>query len=111
MVRVEADAERNLLKLRFAQRVTAAAMGAALERMRASVAELAPGFRLLTDLTPLESMDPDCAPLIEQAMELCDARGVSRIIRIIPDPQKDIGFSIMSLFHYRRRVPTVTCRS
>ena len=30
-------------------------------------------------------------------------------LRIIPDPHKDIGFKILSLFHYRRRVRIVTC--
>jgi hypothetical protein len=33
------------------------------------------------------------------------------VVRVIPDPQKDIGMQIMSLFHYDRRVRIVTCES
>jgi hypothetical protein len=32
-------------------------------------------------------------------------------VRIITDPRQDIGLNIMSLFHYRRRIPIVTCQS
>jgi hypothetical protein len=34
---------------------------------------------------------------------------VEAVVRVIPDPQKDIGLNILSLFHYRRRVRIVTC--
>jgi hypothetical protein len=33
------------------------------------------------------------------------------VVRVIPDPQKDIGLNILSLFHYRRRVRIVTCKT
>jgi hypothetical protein len=33
------------------------------------------------------------------------------VVRIIPDPRKDIGLSIMSVFHYRRGVRIVTCET
>lgn len=111
MIKVEADIERKLLKFRFGGRVTVDEMRAALERTRVVIKDLAPGFRLLSDLTRLESMEPGCATIIEQTMEVCDQAGVAKIVRVIPDPQKDIGLSIMSLFHYRRRVPTATCET
>jgi hypothetical protein len=33
------------------------------------------------------------------------------VVRVIPNPQKDIGLNILSLFHYRRRVRIVTCET
>jgi hypothetical protein len=33
------------------------------------------------------------------------------VVRVIPDPQKDIGLNILSLFHYRKRVRIVTCET
>jgi hypothetical protein len=33
---------------------------------------------------------------------------VSKVIRIIPDPRKDIGLRILSLFHYDRGVRILT---
>jgi hypothetical protein len=41
-------------------------------------------------------------------MELFHGHGVKLIVRIIPDPKRDIGFNIMSLFHYPRTVHIVT---
>ena len=37
--------------------------------------------------------------------------GVAEVVRVIPDPQKDIGLNILSVFHYSRRVRIVTCES
>jgi len=44
-------------------------------------------------------------------MDLCNKKGVETVVRVIPDPHKDIGLNIMSLFHYRRRVRVVTCQT
>jgi hypothetical protein len=39
------------------------------------------------------------------------ARGVKLIIRVIPDPSKDIGFGILSRFHYPNKPRTVICET
>ena len=70
--------------------------------------DMPPGFRLLADLSGLQSMDLACAPFIAKVMDRCNERGVKKVIRIIPDPRKDIGFSIMSVFHYDRHVRILT---
>jgi hypothetical protein len=44
-------------------------------------------------------------------MDLCNKHGIEMVVRVIPDPQKDIGLNILSLFHYRRRVRIVTCKT
>jgi hypothetical protein len=31
------------------------------------------------------------------------------VVRVIPDPRKDIGLNMLSLFHYRRGIRIVTC--
>jgi hypothetical protein len=36
---------------------------------------------------------------------------VVRVLRIIPDPSKDIGFTLLSHTHYRGKVPFVTLTS
>ncbi len=68
-----------------------------------ALAKMQPGFRVLTDLSGLASMDIACAEAIRQIMDLCRDNGVAEIVRIIPDPQKDIGFQLMSHFHYAER--------
>jgi len=44
-------------------------------------------------------------------MDLLNKQGVSTVVRVIPDPRKDIGFNILSLFHYRPDVQIVTCET
>jgi len=73
--------------------------------------ELPAGFTLLTDLSHLGSMDPACGAEIVKVMEMSEQKGISTVVRVIPDPQKDIGFNILSAFHYSRQVQVFTCTS
>lgn len=109
MFQVECDKSKNLLRNVFSQRVTPEETAGWRERFGQLVASLKPGFRLLTDLSALDFMDIACARDIEWAMDVCNKAGISKVVRVIPDPQKDIGLSIMSLFHYRRGIPIITC--
>ena len=54
-------------------------------------------------------MDVACVPHIEKIMELCDEKKVSAVVRVIPDPKRDIGLQIMSHFHYGADVRIMTC--
>ena len=75
------------------------------------ISNMRPGFRVLVDMTGLERMDPAGAPYIGTIMDLCLAKHVERVVRVIPDPNKDIGFNIMSYFHYGSSVRVVTCEN
>ena len=44
-------------------------------------------------------------------MELYRSRGVARVVRIIPDPGKDIGLGILSIFHYPHGLQIITCEN
>ncbi len=111
MFTIKADKAKNLLVMTFSQHVVAGELKRHEEKLKALVADLPAGFRLLSDLSGLESMDPACLPYIKTNMDLINKRGVTKVIRVIPDPHQDIGFNILSLFHYRRGIPIVTCAS
>jgi len=68
------------------------------DELKGLLAELSPGFRLLVDLTSLESMDLACAGQIGELMQLVDQGGVGMVVRVIPDPKKDIGMKILRFF-------------
>lgn len=74
-------------------------------------AQLRKGFILVTDLTLLEQMELNACPYIEKAMDVLNTAGVSKVVRIIPDQGKDIGLTIMSLFHYSSRVAVHTFKT
>src|SRR4051812_27303962 len=99
MIDIEADSERNLVTIRYRDVVTVEDAAAGLGRARLAIDSMQPGFGLLADFTPLVSMDPDCAPSIRATMDYANTRGVAAVVRVIPDPQRDIGMQIMSRFH------------
>jgi hypothetical protein len=92
----------------FGDRVDAAEMKSCLEKIRIILVDINPGFRLLTDLTSLESMDADCSTDIGEMMSLCDAKGISAVLTVVPHPKKDIGFALMEPFHYGKHVEMTT---
>ena len=108
MFAAELDKPQRLLKLRYADQVNPEEMIRCVEHVTTLVAEIEPGFRVLTDLTNLGSMDAACAPHIAAMMDLLREHGVEVAIRIGPDPHKDIGLNILSFFHYGSKVRTET---
>ncbi len=111
MVAVEVDQPKNLLVVRYRGLIGSGEMQRGLDQIQAELVKFESGFRVLADLTGLESMDVACAPLIEKAMDLCNEKGASIVVRVIPDPHRDIGLQIMSYFHYRGDVRIITCQT
>ena len=110
MIKFEIDQPRNRLVIRYHGSVVPKETEEGLEQLRSGLAQLQTPFRLLVDLTDLASMDVKCAPFVEKAMDLCNAKGASMVVRVIPDPHRDIGMTIMSIFHYRD-VQIITCQT
>jgi hypothetical protein len=105
------DASRQLLEIGFSERVDLAQARDCATQIRALLKSAAPGFCLLNDLTDLQEMETACGPVIDGMMDALNERGISKVIRVIPEPAKDIGFGIMSLFHYARNVRVITCET
>jgi anti-anti-sigma regulatory factor len=108
MFYVTADKSKQLVTMTFSRQVDMDEMKSCLDQTECSLAEMEPGFQLLTDLSNLESMDSPCTAYIGQIMDLCNTRGVSAVFRVIPDPKTDLGYTLMSLFHYSQDVRTMT---
>ena len=75
------------------------------------LAGLKPGFHYLADFSRLKSMTLECAPEMGQTMELIGRAGVGMVVRVIPDPSKDIGMNILTIFHYPQQLQVVTCQN
>src|SRR6267378_2538901 len=105
------DKAKNLLRMSFCGHVTADEAKQGTDQLIGLLVETKAGFRLLTDLTGLETMDRACVPFIRDSMDLLNKKGVTMVVRVIPDPHKDIGFTILSLFHYRQDIQIVTCQT
>ena len=111
MITFEVDEPKSLLAIRYRGVVRSEETEKGLEQIRNGLAKLQSGFRLLADLSELQSMDVGCAPFIEKAMDMCNEKGASMVVRVIPDPHRDIGLQIMSIFHYGGGVQILTCQT
>ncbi len=108
---IQVDISRNLMEVRYRGCVTAAEVKAVSEKVMDLLPQMRKGFTFLADLSSLESMELDCAPDITRIMDACNAAGIGTVVRIIPDPRKDIGLNILSIIHYGRGVHVLTCQN
>ena len=108
MILSNVNAGDQTLTMNYCQHVVAADMAPCLHTVRELLNCLEPDFLLLTDLTGLEFMEAACGPHLGTVMDLCRAKGVREVVRVIPNPQKDIGFALIALFHHRQDLHTRT---
>jgi anti-anti-sigma regulatory factor len=107
---VSTDVAKNRATVRLRGDIDLACMKACVDLI-ATQPVLAKGFTVLTDLSGLNSMDRSCVPELERMMDLIRKSGAGTVVRVIPDQAKDIGFNILSLFHYRNKVHVQTFQS
>jgi hypothetical protein len=105
---VETDTTKQLLVLSIAGTVTAEESKETVVRVRERLNEMEPGFIALIDFRWLESMTSAAAPFVAEIMNAFAARKVSAVVRVMPDPHKDIGLNILSKFHYGPEVRLMT---
>jgi len=102
---------KELLFLSYIEHVTVTDLRRGHDELLALLAELPAGFKMLVDLSLLESMDLGCVEELGKMMERLDQHGMKQVVRVIPDPSKDIGFKILEAFHYPHRPRTVNCQT
>ena len=107
----EFDSTHNIMRTHFRNRLTSEELEERLDCIDCLMTALRPGFTVVTDMSELNSMDLECAPHLARILDLERVHGVSKVIRIIPDPAKDIGINILSIIHFRGKVPTMTCKT
>ena len=111
MIKVRYDRERKTVIVEFEGNVDAEQA----RRFFVDLENIRPksenGFKLLTDFSLVDAMEFSVKSEIEKAMDLFNAQGVTEIIRVIPDPNMDIGFNLMSASHYSKQIKVHTLRS
>ncbi|MFH1767652.1 MAG: GGDEF domain-containing protein [Candidatus Omnitrophota bacterium] len=108
MFSIKIDKQHNLLTLTFRGNFDAEQGQLLCKRLKQELPKLKKGFSILTDLSELDNMELESAEFIRETMIICNTHGVSRISRVIPAPEKDIGLNIMSAFHYSKKVKIQT---
>jgi len=108
MYAVELDRSKRLLVISATQIVTAHEANMVAQRIRELSQDIEPGFHVLADFRWLESMDSAAAAHIARIMDVLTEKNVASVTRVMPDPHKDIGLNILSLFHYGTNVKIAT---
>ena len=108
---IRADVAGNLIRIAYVGHVTEAGMEKCVEAFKALLPSMRSSFTVLADFTRMESMDLDCVTGLAKIMDACHGHGVGTVVRIVPDPSKDIGLKILGIVHYRGAVRVVTCNS
>ncbi len=111
MLLVTSNKSRQLLYAHFIGPVRAEEFAAGRADLAVQLAGMSPGFHYLADFTHLESMELDCTVEIGRVMEMIAAAGVGLVVRVIPDPSKDIGMNILTIFHYPPGLRVITCQN
>jgi hypothetical protein len=102
---------KGLLHVSYIGNVGAEELRRGHDDMVALLVELPAGFKMLVDLGRLEVMDINCIEELGKMMELLDQHGLEQVVRVIPDPTKDIGFNILARFHYHNNPRITTCET
>jgi anti-anti-sigma regulatory factor len=108
MYSVEADKSKRLVVISAVGQVTREEAKQAAQRTRDILKDFAPGFRVLTDFRWLQSMDTAAARHVAEIMDALTEKQVASVIRVMPDPHKDIGLNILSQFHYGPEIQITT---
>lgn len=106
---VSINTSANQLRVRLSGAIDAKCMKACVDEVALHLPKLHASFKSFTDLSGIQSMDTTCIPDVERLMDLCREKGVGTVVRLIPKRSKDVGFNILSFFHYPRKVHIVTC--
>lgn len=102
------DSTANLLRIRLRDTIDARNMQACVDEIEKGLHALHPHFKVLTDLSGIQNMDTACIPKVKRMMDLCRTKGVQTVVRVIPNRSKDVGFNILSFFHYPQKVQILT---
>ena len=108
MIKTTYDQKRNTVVLEFWGKIDAAEAQQLLTDVQKTIPQDRKDFKVLTDLSGVEALDPAITAWIKKLMDFLNERGVAEVIRVIPDPAQDIGLNILSLFHYSKKVQFAT---
>jgi len=111
MIKVDYDCDRWAIIVEFHDDVDAAQADKLVLDLEKVLPRGQKDFKLLADYSAVGAMEPEVENAIKRSMDLFNARGVTEVFRVLPDPDMDIGFRVMSLEHYSKRVRIHTVRS
>ncbi len=110
-IETRVEGSGRILRVSYHGIIDAARMRDHFEKLATLSSELETGFVLATDLSEVELIRSECLPMLRDVMAILREAGVRIVVRLIPRPECDIGFTILSRFHYPSDLHCVTCET
>lgn len=111
MIHVSYDREHKTIVIEFEGNIDGAQARQSSLDLERVVPERRTEFRLLADLTAVQTMELEVEDELKKAMGLFNAHGITEVLRVLPDPDMEVGFNIMSRTYYGKAVKVLTFRS
>ena len=111
MIKTDYDAEHNALVLELDGNIGAAQAGRSFSELEKLLPEGKTGFKLLIDLTAVDTLDPEVEGEMEKAMDFFNTHGIAEILRVLPDPDAKFGFDMISKSHFSKSVQIHTLKT
>jgi anti-anti-sigma regulatory factor len=111
MIKVDYDCGKNLVIIELSGDVDAAQARLTLLELERDLENVEKGFRVLVDFAAVETMEPEVEGVVLKAMDFLNAKGIEEIVRVLPDPEMELGFRLMSFFHYSPQVRVLAART
>ena len=94
------DPDGNLVIVHFSDTVDQSQSEDCCRLVKSFISKAKPGFTGITDLGLLKHMDFECTPHVSEIMDLFNEALVAKAYHVTPNKEIDIGWNIMSKFHY-----------
>jgi hypothetical protein len=111
MFSIKFDKRNNLLNLEFRSNFDEQQGEILCAHLKKELLQAKKGFIVFSDLSRVDYFNDASSKYIQRMMVICNEHGVSKIFRVVPQKSKDIGFNIMSIFHYSKSVKIYTYNS
>lgn len=104
MIKISYEENLNAVIIKYSGKVDGQEMEKLLPTLRTLAASFKENFKVLADFWELEAISQDVREPLKKIMDFLNEKGVNEVLRIVPDSANDIGFNIMSAFHYSKDV-------
>ena len=111
MVKIILKKNKNVIICVMKNSVSEAQVLSGFKKLKVEMEKLKPGFKFLVDYSLVTGFKPGVEAVVINAMKVTNGMGVGEIIRVLPDPDMEPGFKILTSQYYSKNVKSLIFRS
>ena len=111
MVKIILKKNKNTIICVMKNSVSESQVLSGFKKLKVEMEKLKPGFKFLVDYSLVTGFKPGVEAVVINAMKSTNEMGVGEIIRVLPDPDMEPGFKILTSQYYSKSVKSLIFRS